>query len=317
MIKTGESLVKWISWFKKHKSLINEVYLPPHFLGIDFKDMNGDNFNFTEDDFSRLRILLKHLVKEEIKICVIFNDIFTGTECLDNLLSVLNTKYGKLVDILVVPNNSWIKPIKAIRNIEIKNTVINLPTFEQIKNGEYDDYDMIYIHDEIIHNKELYKTIKGDRKFGTVVNFSDCSTNCSLKYHHYEFIHKGMYETHKTFCKTASYTVPEMLLKGNNIPHMLSEYLYYNDTIDIYKFQGRQDTTYTFESAKEIVENLLMESNILTKTFKKLEDDIGSKLLDEWKIKVRNCGGVCENCLYCNEILKDSDVHQKTKTLNF
>ncbi len=304
MLKT-EDLIKWIIWFNKHKLYIYEVYLTPELLGIDYENMNGINYKLSTLEFSNLKKLILHLNKIGIKICYVFNDIF-NKKFNNLLLNSLNSTFGKITHSIVVPDKSWIYKIKQINNkIKIKNTVLNLPKFDEIKNGLYDDYDIIYIHDEIIHNHDKFKEIKKNRIFGTVVNFGDCSTTCTFKHQHYNSIKNNKLNDYKVFCLTSLYTYNELLLKRNNIPGFLSEYVYYSDVIDIFKLQGRSSTG-TLESAIEIIENIYKENEIITKDYLYLSNNFNN--ISKWKNYIRNCGGDCLTCSYCNIFEKNNNV---------
>lgn len=284
-------------WFKRHASVINEVYIDPGFLGLDTKDMNGANMH---NDASVVKDFLATLKTYGIKVCVIFNDVFEKDETLLPRATEAIKANRNLVDIVVVPDRSWLA-LKEL-GLEVKNTVINLPTYEQLKAGEFDDYDCIYIHDEIIHNHDLYKEIKGNRRFGTVVNYGDCATNCRLKDKHYYLVKIGKYDAN-LFCKTVNWGPVELLLKRNSIPTFRSEFDHYLDVIDIYKLQGR-NTTGTFRTAVEIVEGIANNDEIFSE-YHLLKEKLNPITLIKWKNEVRNCGGDCDNCNYCDTILEE------------
>ena len=293
-----ENMEYWVKWFERHSYYINEVYLTPIHLGIDFEDMNGQRLDVDKD---KVNYLLSKIKQSGIKVCLIFNNIFeVGDEHLARFVEVM-TLEEIIVDIVVVPNKGWIEPMKAL-GLEVKNTVINLPNADTL--DMYSDYDLIYIHDEIIHNHDIYKKIKENKgyRLGTVVNFGDCVTFCKYKSKHYKLLSKNMYEQNSGFCATKKFDVDELLLKRNNIPGYLSEYEYYADIIDIYKLQGRSDTG-TFVSAKEIVEGIATGNKILTTEYKGLLNRISPIEIDKWKIYKRNCTGECLDCEYCDVIL--------------
>ena len=288
-----------LSWFERHAEVINEVYLEPSFTGINMKDMNGQNYAY---DSATVIKFLEEIKSYGIKVCVIFNDVFdNSTRLLEEFKQAL-VNCHTLVDIVVVPDKSWLVLREDYPHLQFKNTVINLPTYEQVRDGMYDDYDCIYIHDEIIHNHDLYKAIKGSRKFGTVVNYSDCSTHCKFKREHYALVRKGKYD-YNSFCKTKDYGPIELLLKRNSIPTMRSEFDHYLDVIDIYKLQGR-NTTGTFRTAVEIVEGIVNEQEVFSE-YTKLKEVLSPISIIKWKHNIRNCGGDCDNCSYCDDILKE------------
>lgn len=286
-----------IDWFAKHSDVINEVYIDPSFLEIETKDMNGANVT---TDAIVVKNFLKEIKQLDIKVCVIFNDVFEKDDTLLNRVHTALAENKEYVDIVVVPDKEWLT-LKEL-GLEIKNTVINLPTYEQVRDGEFDEYDCIYIHDEIIHNHDLYKEIKGNRRFGTVVNYGDCATNCQLKDKHYYLIKIGKYDAN-LFCKTVKWGPVELLLKRNSIPTFRSEFDHYLDVIDIYKLQGR-NTTGTFKTAVEIVEGIVANDETFSE-YKLLKEKLNPITLIKWKNEIRNCGGDCDNCNYCDKILEE------------
>lgn len=290
-----------LGWFSTHSDFINEVYISPAFMGVYSKDMNGPNTDLKYADHDQIYDFLKVLKKFDIKICVVFNDNDVN---IGQALGALDKRdYRELIDIIVVPDSSW---LWYNLPFEIKNTVINLPTYEEIEAGKYNDYDMVYIHDEIIHNHDLYLELKKKTglKFGTVVNYGDCATHCQFKAKHYELVSRDAYDAN-LFCPTSRYGPVELLLKRNSLPPYLSEYLYYADVIDIYKLQGR-NTTGTFISAVQIIEGVKNNKNVLTREYLSLSNKIGPINLIKWKNTVRNCGGDCPNCTICDEFLQYS-----------
>lgn len=289
-----------LNWFKSHASVINEVYLEPSFTGIGMKDMNGQNYSY---DSNSIIEFLTHIKTYGIKVCVIFNDVFDNSSRLLEEFKTALVEFHTLIDIVVVPDKSWLVLRNDYPHLQFKNTVINLPTYEQVRDGMFDEYDCIYIHDEIIHNHDLYKEIKGNRKFGTVVNYSDCSTHCKFKREHYALVRKGKYD-YNLFCKTKDYGPIELLLKRNSIPTIRSEFDHYLDVIDIYKLQGR-NTTGTFKTAVEIVEGIVNNEEVFSE-YKKLKDVLSPISIIKWKNNIRNCGGDCDSCDYCDNILKDA-----------
>lgn len=290
----------WESWFSTHRFYIKEIYITPYFLDNPYNDMNGFAIRLSKTDKTKITNFLIFLKEINIGSCLVFNNVFNTTfelfkrEIIENI---------SLFDSIVIPDEEWIKAIRKIsKDIVIKNTVIKLPTLNQIKSGNFDKYDIIYIHDEIIHNHNKFLEIKGPRKFGVVVNFDDCSTNCKFKYNHYSLLAKDNLEGN-VFCKTKQYTPIELLLKRNNIPGILSEYIYYSDVIDIYKLQGRNSTS-NFYTSVELLENLLLEKDILTKEYQYLKKNLTAMGLIAWRIMVRNCGGDCdESCNKCSDFL--------------
>jgi hypothetical protein len=290
----------WEAWFSNHQFYIKEIYITPYFLDTPYNDMNGVAVRLSKTDKTKITNFLIFLKKINIGSCVVFNNVFNTTFQLFKMGLIENIW---LFDSIVIPDEEWIKAIRSIsKDIVIKNTVIKLPTLNQIESGNFDKYDVIYIHDEIIHNHNKFLEIKGPRKFGVVVNFDDCSTNCKFKYNHYALLAKDNLEGN-VFCKTKQYTPIELLLKRNNIPGILSEYIYYSDVIDIYKLQGRNSTS-NFYTSVELLENLLLEKDILTKEYLYLKKNLTSMGLIAWRIMVRNCGGDCdESCNKCSDFL--------------
>jgi len=286
-----------IEWLNKYKTLINEIYISSDFMMLNFKDMNGENAYNYFDNTTVINFLYA-VKKLDIKICVVFNDTELTERDRELAFGALEL-YQDLVDIIVVPNKKWLIESKKQFKFMVKNTVINLPTFEEISNGEYDDYDMIYIHDEVIHNFDKYQNIKGSRKFGTVTNYVDCTTFCPFKLKHYNLVKKDNYDGN-LFCPTTKYQPMELLMKRNSIPGFLSEYKKYLEVLDIFKLQGR-NTAGNFKEAMIIIENIYLQNDIIDPDYIKLHEMTKINLL-KWQINVRNCGGMCEQCSYCDDL---------------
>lgn len=286
-----------IKWLEKYKTLINEVYISSDFMMLNFKDMNGENSHNYFDNTEVINFLY-NVKKLDIKICVVFNDTELTESDRIKAFDALKL-YEDLVDIIVVPNKKWLVESKRQFNFMVKNTVINLPTFEEIDNGDYDAYDMIYIHDEVIHNFDKYKNIKGFRKFGTVTNYVDCTTFCPYKLKHYNLVKKDNYDGN-LFCPTTKYQPMELLMKRNSIPGFLSEYKKYLEVLDIFKLQGR-NTAGNFKEAMVIIENIFLQNDIIDPDYLKLNEMTKIELL-KWQLNIRNCGGMCEQCSYCDDL---------------
>lgn len=290
-----------LGWFEEHAEVIHEVYVDPAFMGIHTKDMNGPNTNVDPDEVIQFLLDIKSI---GIKVCVVINDIFSNTDELYNQFKGLYPSYAHVVDMLVVPNSGWLRLKDDYPDLIIKNTVINLPTFEQVRDGEYDAYDIIYIHNDIIHNHDKWLDIKGNRRFGTVVNFGECLSICPLKQHHYERVQNGTdFPWVKFNCPTKTFGIVERQMKRCSIPGYLVEFEYYSDVIDVFKLQGRNNTL-TFPTAIDIVESVYNNSK---KTFGGYEvmDFVSPITRHKWRKHVRNCGGNCVNCNWCDNILKE------------
>ena len=289
------------AWFKRYSEIINEIYISSDFLDLNFNDMNGDVKN-NEYPNEKIIEFLKDVQSSGIKICVIFNDIKLDNNDMIKAFDKLKI-HESLVDIIVVPNKEWLNYSKEHFNFIVKNTVVSLPTYVEIKNGEYDEYDIIYIHDEIIHNFDKYYEIKGDRKFGTVVNFGDCTTFCEHKAQHYGMLRHRKYND-VYFCPTNHMPRLELLMTRCSIPGYLSEFRYYNNILDIFKLQGRQ-TTNNFKTAIKLIERIYNYESILDVDYTLVTGKL--KKLNElkWRVKVRNCGGDCPNCSFCYDLYKD------------
>jgi len=282
-------------WFQKHSSLIKEIYISPDIFNINMNPMNGkENFKYNLPEYIKFFNDLKSI---DIGVCLVINNIFNPPDL--NTIKRLIKKYDFITSV-VVPDHSWLS-LKEL-NIEIKNTVIMNPSFDDILLGKYNDFDIIYIHDDIIHNKNKYKELKRTGlKFGTVVNYSDCCTFCNKKQEHYKLINNKKYN-YNTFCPTKMWSQHELLMKRNSIPTIRSEYQYYLDTIDIFKLQGR-GVTETFNSAINIIEGISSNQNIFTEEYFNLIRFLGNDY-KEWVHEVRNCGGNCLKCNFCDNIIK-------------
>ena len=275
-----------IMWFKRHKDIIGEVYCAPFFMNISYNDMNGPK------DTSKKIELLYNIRELGLGVCITFNDVFHQYQ--DDVFEEIY-RYRDLITALVVPDESWIGILGP--KISYRNTVVHNPTFDDVRDGLWDDYDIVYVHDEIIHNHDKWKAIKGSRKFGCIVNLGYCYTKCPVKKEHYQFVNNKISET--KFCPYLKDEFkPVNILQRAIIPLVRSEYEYYLDVIDEYKFCGR-DTTNSFYMALDIIEALLNNTELpLEPVYTKIKD------LDRWKVHVRNCGGDCfAGCRYCERSL--------------
>ena len=264
-----------IMWFKRHKDIIGEVYCAPFFMNISYNDMNGPK------DTSKKIELLYNIRELGLGVCITFNDVFHQYQ--DDVFEEIY-RYRDLITALVVPDESWIGILGP--KISYRNTVVHNPTFDDVKDGLWDDYDIVYIHDEIIHNHDKWKAIKGSRKFGCVVNFPECVSYCNHKKEHYKAISEGRYMFDVDGAKGCpAQTLGDVLSYVRcAVPQDYIEYMYYSDVIDVFKLQGRtQDTI--FKQAVDVVETLA--------------DKRTSNMPVLWKYKVRNCGGDCLTCRWC------------------
>ena len=303
--------VNFLFFLKKHQSIINEIYFPPYMFSLDYDAHNGKHLVFSENEIKEIHNFL-NLVKKmtDIKFCVIFNDKFTTEEEEDKKINELDEflKDPKIpIDIIVVTSKKWLKFKK--NNITVKNSVVLLPTFDEISQGVYNDYDMVYIHDDIIHNQQKYKKLKEETnlKLGVVVNFDWCRSNCPHKnqhYHDFKYLKELSQPRIDSYCPSiVGGNKDENFLKDNRIPMFYSAYKKYLDTIDIFKLQGRRDKD-AFHNAMMIVKNIFAEQEILDPTFYMPSKIKIKKYKNIWINKILNCGGDCNTCNFCDNFLK-------------
>lgn len=270
-----------LNWFNQYKGLIQEVYTTPFWI-VSYNDMNGPVPNYNKKDALNFLINLR---KIGIEICVIFNNIFiTYPE------EVKNIQDWDFINTLTVPNKEWLVYKDTFK---IKNTVVNTPSLSDVSSGLYDDYNIIQIHDDIIHNHDTWKEIKGKRLFSVVSNFSECFTFCKLKRIHYNKINQKDYYWSDTHCPAMKMSDLERKLKVCAIPYDYYEYNYYTDVIDLFKLQGRTQKS-IFKDCIKLIELI---DNKQTLSFISKFDYL------KWKVRIRNCGGNCVTCKYCDTII--------------
>ena len=275
-----------IDWLKNHRSLIHDVYTTLDIL--ECAEMNGSKTTANIKDILTLK-------KNNISVNIIINNVFNPPN-MDLVLKRL-TPLKDIIDSVTVPNHKWIQPFKDL-GFHVKSTVIHVPTIDDISNGLYDSYDTIYIHDEIIHNHDKWLNVKGNRRLGCLVNLGYCKTDCPVKRDHYMYIDQGI--DVDQFCPTFiedGCETDEHILSRCIIPPFLEEYEYYLDTIDEYKFCGR-DCDESFQDAFEIIDNIHHNNPVLLKRYSHLY------ALCEWRKHVRNCGGQCSKCKWCHAYAK-------------
>jgi len=290
-------------WFYKHKHLIKEMYFTLNDFGHKYMtDMNGDEIVYDYRDF------LKYIKSIGIKTTLTINNIFEINKIDNNILSIIQEN-KELIDIIIAPNEKWVSLLKNIKKFYIKNTVVHIPD-ETFIQKYHNIYDEIYIHDEIMHNHDKFLELKRKYqiKLGTVVNFIDCATYCVNKQKHYELVHKKQYDSN-LFCPTKQFkSIEELLLKRNSIPGFYYSYKQYLDVIDTYKLQGRVNSVgQEYNKIMKLIENINKKSKILLPEYKILYSSFKSDNVFEWQKTVLNCGGICPECDFCNNLLLKKD----------
>lgn len=295
-------------WFKEHSEIINEVYIDPIIFGFSHNDMNGRSYDYNDNDI--VFTILKIIKSYDIKISIVMNNIFEedlDLECVNKLIT-----YSDLVDILVLPNEVHIEELK--NHFYVKNTVIRDPKVDEVMNGDYDDYDMIYIHDSIIQNLDIYTEMKKVKNLtlGVVVNFEMCYADCPHKRKHYKYISRKQ-DVEVDFCKPTRMGKMERLLKISSIPPLYREYEKYIDVIDCFKLQGRNPSTGNFGSAINIIEMIFNQEKTLqfdTDRFPdyKFLNIIPLRIMNGWTKTKLNCGGLCDSCNYCDGIVEEYNL---------
>lgn len=282
-----------LAWFKRHQDLINDVYINPDIFGYKMQGMNG--FDAPEE---KTLEFLKSLKALGIKISATFNNIFTDMRP-EAFLS-LDEEYKHLIDILIVPDHSWLSLKKDNKyNIEFRNTVIMDITKEELDRGDLEGYDCIYIHGDNLRNLKAYQNYNN---LGAVVNFNDCVSWCPIKKNHYAEVNKEKFDN-DGFCPVKKMNPETAFLKVNRIPPFLSEYIFYSDYLKIFKLQGRGSTD-TFEDAINIIENIHNGNELLTKDARRIHEMLPGLKLHKWLYELRNCGGDCRECSFCDELIK-------------
>lgn len=275
--------------FFKNNPCIKEVYTTPFFINSKIKDMNGVIPDFNKELALEILYKIKDL---GVEICVILNNPnYDYSKEISELLS-----FNDLISWLCVCDD---KLLKYNYIFKIKNSVVKQVHLNNYK--DYLKYDMIYFHDDIIHNHDKFINIPC--KKGCVVNFSECLTYCNLKTAHYQAFTQGEYDFDQKYCPCHKMSDLELFLKRCSIPRDFYEYLYYSDVIDTFKLQGRTQTE-IFDDAIKIVQGI---------TNKKMNFKNPLSQFDyyKWKVHVRNCSGSCLNCTFCDEICKKYEKREE------
>ena len=295
-----------LAWFKHHAEIINEVYIDPIIFGFYHNDMNGSSVDYTELKDVVLTIL-KKLKSYDIKISVILNNVFEDDITTEDVERLIENKH--IIDNLVLPSDRHVTELK--KHFYVKNTVILDPKIDEIYAGQYSEFDMIYVHDSVVQNLEKFKELKRNipNDIGTVVNFEMCYASCPHKRKHYKFISRKQ-ETDVDFCKPTTMPVLERLLKISNIPPLYSEYLKFVDVLDIFKLQGRNGQTQNWEFAINLIEMIFDKEKSIkfnTRRFPRYHrlNIIPLTTIRGWLTVKSNCGGDCEDCDYCDDIIAE------------
>ena len=278
-----------LQWFKQYKDYIHSIYISPYFIYPDFIDISSGYSNTTEFKKTQSTNIkyLEYLKEQGILINIIFNNPYIKYN-LDYIYTKLSM-YEYLIDIVTIPRltQEWIS-LKS--KFILKNSCTLLPTFNQVQSGIYDCLDIIQLHDNIIHNHDKWKSIKGNRKFSCLVNIG-CTSDCTIKQIHYYEIFKGYSE--EQFCPIAHIPFELNYLRRAAIPEFKSEYVYYLDVIDEYKLAGRGSVK-DYQKCKYIIEQI-EQDNFCT---------ITTGITKQWMERVRNCGGKCSMCTYCENLIQ-------------
>ena len=267
---------------------VYEVYTVPFFMDIQYDDMNGEPEKYSRDAFK----FLEQIHANGTKICVVFNNIFQEYDLVQ--IEKELKRFRHLIDWIDVPNDDFLQ----FNNFKIKNTVINVPSIDDIQN--YSGYDLIYFHDDIIHNHDKFKAVK-NKPFGCVVNFNECVSYCKLKKQHYKAIANHDFNFDLKYCPAFKMDFLELLLKRCAIPEDVTEYKYYSDVIDVFKLQGRKDRV-IFENAVQIV-NMLKNGTIPLHN-QYIRNHLSKLDYIKYKLKTRNCTGNCKQCKFCDDLIK-------------
>ncbi len=263
-----------LAWFKDHKELIYDVYINPDIFGLTMQAMNGTD---ADDDRDTIKFL-QDLSSIGIKICCTLNNIFNPISIKDFLES--NKEYLELIDILVVPDSSW---LTLKDQYEIRSSVILDPSLNDLNDPIWKEFNCVYIHGDNLRNVKKYSRFKN---LGAVVNFNDCVSWCSIKNSHYREINKEKFSC-DGFCPTKKMQPNERQLAVTRIPPFLSEYIFYSTELKIFKLQGR-GTTDTFYDAVSIIENIKLGREELTPSAKKIKELLPGIELYRWIHKIRN-----------------------------
>ena len=278
-----------LSFFKRNANLLSEVYTPPIFM--EYQDALTD-FPDTKPDPIKALSILKSIKALEIPINVVLNNQnfkYDAAQLLD---------YKDLISTVTIYNREYLWLKKYFR---VKNSVINLPTYAEVSRGEYDDFDVIQVHGDIIHNHDAWLKIKGTRTFGCISNFNICVPYCTLKAKHYKAASKVEHLDESLFCPAEKLSDDLRLMQRDSIPS--TEYRYYADVIDLFKLEGRASDD-VFLEACDIVQALNGHGVVQSEVY--LKDRLG-KRYEAYLKRVRNCGGNCPQCGYCQALLRASD----------
>ena len=277
--------------FFKQNPCIKEIYTTPFFTSSNAPDMNGLIPSFNRDTALDFLYTIK---KQGINICVILNNPYYDYSKVMNEIIY----FKDLIDWLDVCDVSLLKYNYIFK---FKNSVITLPNISNYK--DYKNFDMIYFHDDIIHRHDIFLGVKDILK-GCVVNFTECLSYCQLKKAHYQSFNNGHYDFDIHYCPCRNMNNIQLLLKRCAIPMDFTEYMYYSDVIDMFKLQGRTDE-YIFQNAVKIVTGI-------TKHKIDFKYPISTYDYFRWKVRVRNCGGKCCDCDFCDKLSSKYLKYEKT-----
>ena len=327
--KLNEEFVEgtFIPFLKLHKHLIFDLYFTcrmPPFL----QDAMGDVF-VSEKETTYNAVYISN--QTEIPLSATFNNIYVVPNQQNLNLFIENFKplYDVGIRTATIPHTSWIltgQIQKEFPDLYIKNTILReVAKANDIVSLARAGFHYINLDRDLMRNKDQLLHLKEAKEFcivsGMPVKFSmlsneGCWGGCPIMPEHYHYNSAREKDNPQYFndsisrisCSSWDEKDSASSLKAANLPPWKKDWEeMFNLGIDVFKMHGRESGMRLKESM-DIIERWNLDEELLFSQFNDYMTDmeIGTRPIDIWRDKIKNCKFNCWNCNYCDSVVKST-----------
>lgn len=327
--KLNETFVEnnFIPFLKTHKHVIFDLYftcrMPPF-----MQDAMGDVF--MSDKETTLNALY---ISEQtgIPLSATFNNIYVipNQKNLDLFVENFKPVYDSGVRIATIPHTSWVltgQIQKEFPDLYIKNTILReVSKPNEIVSLAKAGFHYINLDRDLMRDKDQLLRLKESKEFCILnsmpVKFSmlaneGCWGACPIMPEHYHYNNTRQKENPQYFndsisrvsCSSWDEKDSSVSLKAANLPPWKKDWEDMIDLgIDVFKMHGRESALRLKESM-DIIQRWDNNENLLFAQFDEymIDMEIGTRPIDIWRNKIKNCKFDCWNCNYCDSVIKSS-----------
>ena len=327
--KLNENFVEnnFIPFLKTYKHLIFDLYftcrMPPF-----MQDAMGDVF--MSDKETTLNALY---ISEQtgIPLSATFNNIYVipNQKNLDLFIENFKPVYDSGVRIATIPHTSWVltgQIQKEFPDLYIKNTILReVSKPNEIVSLAKAGFNYINLDRDLMRDKDQLLRLKEAKDFCILnsmpIKFSmlaneGCWGACPIMPEHYHYNSTRQKENPQYFndsisrvsCSSWDEKDSSVSLKAANLPPWKKDWEDMIDLgIDVFKMHGRESALRLKESM-DIIQRWDNNENLLFPQFDEymIDMEIGTRPIDIWRNKIKNCKFDCWNCNYCDSVIKSS-----------